>query len=90
VLDEIKEAPGIVLFTLLEKDLVSGPENKWKEINVPSLSIVGPVMQLFEAYLGAADGTCRCPARVQCRIFQAHRRFELHNEALSMLRDLVN
>ena len=24
------------------------------EINVPSLSIIGPVMQLFEAYLGAA------------------------------------
>jgi regulator of PEP synthase PpsR (kinase-PPPase family) len=54
VLDEIEEAPGIVLFTLLEKDLVSSLENKCKEINVPSLSIIGPVMQLFEAYLGAA------------------------------------
>lgn len=54
VLDEIEEAPGIVLFTLLEKDLVSRLENKCKEINVPSLSIIGPVMQLFEAYLGAA------------------------------------
>jgi [pyruvate, water dikinase]-phosphate phosphotransferase / [pyruvate, water dikinase] kinase len=54
VLDEIEEAPGIVLFTLLEKDLVSRLEQKCKEINVPSLSIIGPVMQLFEAYLGAA------------------------------------
>jgi regulator of PEP synthase PpsR (kinase-PPPase family) len=54
VLDEIEEAPGIVLFTLLEKDLVSRLEHKCKEINVPSLSIIGPVMQLFEAYLGAA------------------------------------
>ena len=54
VLDEIEEAPGIVLFTLLEKDLVSRLEAKCKEINVPSLSIIGPVMQLFEAYLGAA------------------------------------
>ncbi|MGY8662093.1 pyruvate, water dikinase regulatory protein [Bradyrhizobium sp. UFLA05-109] len=54
VLDEIEEAPGIVLFTLLEKDLVSRLEDKCKEINVPSLSIIGPVMQLFEAYLGAA------------------------------------
>ncbi|MBR0715287.1 pyruvate, water dikinase regulatory protein [Bradyrhizobium liaoningense] len=54
VLDEIEEAPGIVLFTLLEKDLVARLENKCKEINVPSLSIIGPVMQLFEAYLGAA------------------------------------
>ncbi|TPQ42172.1 phosphoenolpyruvate synthase regulatory protein [Bradyrhizobium guangdongense] len=53
VLDEIEEAPGIVLFTLLEKDLVARLENKCKDINVPSLSIIGPVMQLFEAYLGA-------------------------------------
>ena len=46
VLDEIEEAPGIVLFTLLEKDLVQKLEAKCKEINVPSLSIIGPVMQL--------------------------------------------
>ncbi|MGY4499681.1 regulator of PEP synthase PpsR (kinase-PPPase family) [Bradyrhizobium sp. GM24.11] len=43
-----------MLFTLLEKDLVSRLEDKCKNINVPSLSIIGPVMQLFEAYLGAA------------------------------------
>jgi len=43
-----------VLFTLLEKDLVSRLEAKCRDINVPSLSIIGPVMQLFEAYLGAA------------------------------------
>ena len=54
VLDEIEEAPGIVLFTLLEKDLVRRLEAKCRDINVPSLSIIGPVMQLFEAYLGAA------------------------------------
>jgi len=54
VLDEIEESPGIVLFTLLERDLVGRLESKCKEINVPSLSIIGPVMQLFEAYLGTA------------------------------------
>src|SRR6266404_7759304 len=54
VLNEIEEAPGIVLFTLLEKDLVVRLEAKCKEINIPSLSIIGPVMHLFEAYLGAA------------------------------------
>src|SRR5437764_6736888 len=54
VLSEIEEAPGIVLFTLLEKDLVHRLESKCREMNVPSLSIIGPVMQLFEAYLGAA------------------------------------
>ena len=54
VLDEIEEAPGIVLFTLLEKDLVARLEGKCQQINIPSLSIIGPVMQLFQAYLGAA------------------------------------
>jgi regulator of PEP synthase PpsR (kinase-PPPase family) len=53
-LAEIEEAPGIVLFTLLEKDLVGRLEAKCQEINIPSLSIIGPVMQLFQAYLGAA------------------------------------
>jgi [pyruvate, water dikinase]-phosphate phosphotransferase / [pyruvate, water dikinase] kinase len=53
VLDEIEEAPGIVLFTLLEKDLVGRLEAKCQQINIPSLSIIGPVMQLFQAYLGA-------------------------------------
>jgi [pyruvate, water dikinase]-phosphate phosphotransferase / [pyruvate, water dikinase] kinase len=54
VLAEIEEAPGIVLFTLLERDLVGRLETKCRDINIPSLSIIGPVMQLFEAYLGAA------------------------------------
>ncbi|WP_315836505.1 pyruvate, water dikinase regulatory protein [Bradyrhizobium prioriisuperbiae] len=54
VLAEIEESPGIVLFTLLEEDLVSRLEAKCKEINIPSLSIIGPVLQLFQAYLGAA------------------------------------
>ena len=52
VLAEIEEAPGIVLFTLLEKDLVERLEAKCQEINIPSLSIIGPVLQLFQAYLG--------------------------------------
>ncbi|WP_458758896.1 pyruvate, water dikinase regulatory protein [Afipia sp. TerB] len=52
VLAEIEEAPGIVLFTLLEKDLVERLQAKCQEINIPSLSIIDPVMQLFQAYLG--------------------------------------
>src|SRR5665213_2815768 len=42
------------LIALLEKDLVERLEAKCQEINSPSLSIIGPVMQLFQAYLGAA------------------------------------
>lgn len=54
VLAEIEESPGIVLFTLLEEDLVSRLETKCKDMNIPSLSIIGPVLQLFQAYLGIA------------------------------------
>jgi regulator of PEP synthase PpsR (kinase-PPPase family) len=54
VLAEIEESPGVVLFTLLEKDLVERLEAKCQEMNIPSLSIIGPLMQLYEAYLGAA------------------------------------
>lgn len=52
VLAEIEESPGIVLFTLLEEDLVARLEAKCKDMNIPSLSIIGPVLQLFQAYLG--------------------------------------
>ena len=37
----------------MEKDLVGRLEAKCQQINIPSLSIIGPVMQLFQAYLGA-------------------------------------
>jgi regulator of PEP synthase PpsR (kinase-PPPase family) len=53
VLVEIEEAPGIVLFTLLDDELVDRLQRKCSDINVPSLSIIGPVLQLFQAYLGA-------------------------------------
>jgi [pyruvate, water dikinase]-phosphate phosphotransferase / [pyruvate, water dikinase] kinase len=53
VLGEIDEAPGIVLYTLLEEDLVERLEIKCRELGLPCLSILGPVLHLFQAYLGA-------------------------------------
>jgi regulator of PEP synthase PpsR (kinase-PPPase family) len=53
VLTEIEESPGIVLFTLLDDELVDRLQKKCSDINIPSLSIIGPVLQLFQAYLGA-------------------------------------
>ena len=53
VLTEIEESPGIVLFTLLDDELVERLQRKCSDINIPSLSILGPVLQLFQAYLGA-------------------------------------
>ena len=51
-LTEIEEAPGIVLYTLLEEDLVKRLEDHCRELSLPSLSILGPVLQLMRSYLG--------------------------------------
>jgi regulator of PEP synthase PpsR (kinase-PPPase family) len=52
-LAEIEESPGIVLYTLLEDDLVARLEQKCRDIGLPCLSILGPVLQLFQSYLGS-------------------------------------
>ncbi len=53
VLADIEESPGIVLYTLLEENLVERLEAKCRELGLPYLSILGPVLHLFQAYLGA-------------------------------------
>jgi len=53
VLAEIAEEPGIVLYTLLEDDLVEGLETHCRDLSLPCLSILGPVLQLLRSYLGA-------------------------------------
>jgi regulator of PEP synthase PpsR (kinase-PPPase family) len=53
VLAEIEEAPGIVLYTLVEEDLAKRLEERCRELSVPCLSILGPVLALLQSYLGA-------------------------------------
>jgi len=53
VLAQIEEMPGIVLYTLLEQDLVQRLEKKCRTLGLPCLSVLGPVLHLFQAYLGA-------------------------------------
>jgi hypothetical protein len=53
VLADIEESPGIVLYTLLEDSLVERLEKKCRELGLPYLSVLGPVLHLFQAYLGA-------------------------------------
>jgi regulator of PEP synthase PpsR (kinase-PPPase family) len=52
VLAEIAEEPGIVLYTLLDNDLVERLEKHCREMSLPCLSILGPVLQLLRSYLG--------------------------------------
>ncbi|MBN8935428.1 MAG: kinase/pyrophosphorylase [Rhizobiales bacterium] len=52
VLTEIEESPGIVLYTLLERELAERLEKTCRDLGLPCLSILGPVLGLFQAYLG--------------------------------------
>ena len=53
VIAEIETAPGIVLYTLLEETLTTRLEAKCREFGLPCLSILNPVLALFQSYLGA-------------------------------------
>jgi regulator of PEP synthase PpsR (kinase-PPPase family) len=52
VLTEIEESPGIVLYTLLDRELTDRLEETCRRLGLPYLSILGPVLGLFQAYLG--------------------------------------
>ncbi len=52
VLAELENEPGIVLYTLLDRDLANPLEEKCKTLGLPFLSILDPVLQLFQSYLG--------------------------------------
>jgi regulator of PEP synthase PpsR (kinase-PPPase family) len=52
-LAEIESYPGIVLYTLVDREIAGRLENHCGEISVPCLSVLGPVLQLFHSYLGA-------------------------------------
>jgi regulator of PEP synthase PpsR (kinase-PPPase family) len=62
VLDEIAEAPGLVLYTLLDQELIGLLEDKCRDLGLPCLSVLGPVLRLFETYLGA-ESTYRVGAQ---------------------------
>jgi regulator of PEP synthase PpsR (kinase-PPPase family) len=53
ILVEIEEMPGIVLYTLLQGNLVDRLEQKCRDLGLPCLSVLGPVLHLFQSYLGA-------------------------------------
>ena len=52
VLDDIEQSPGIVLYTLLDRELADPLEERCRALGLPFLSILDPVMQLFQSYLG--------------------------------------
>ena len=53
VLQEIASAPGLVLYTIVNRDLGAALERRCRELNLPCMHVLDPVMKLFESYIGA-------------------------------------
>lgn len=53
ILADIEEEPGVVLYTLLQPELIARLEDQCRRLGLPSLSVLGPVLHLFQSYLGA-------------------------------------
>jgi regulator of PEP synthase PpsR (kinase-PPPase family) len=63
ILDELDDAPGIVLYTLLDRELADPLEEKCRALGLPFLSILDPVLQLFQSYLGVEKSTHKIGAQ---------------------------
>jgi regulator of PEP synthase PpsR (kinase-PPPase family) len=55
VIDELESAPGLVLYTLVETALAERLEKACNELGCPYLSVLDPVLTLFQSYLGTAS-----------------------------------
>ena len=56
IITELEEEPGIVLYTLVDRELSEKLENACREIGIPCASVLEPVLQLLQNYLGATSG----------------------------------
>ncbi|MFC5422162.1 MAG: phosphoenolpyruvate synthase regulatory protein [Stutzerimonas stutzeri] len=55
VLAEIESSPGVVLYTLVEPEWAERLEAFCRDIGCPCLSVLQPVLSLFQSYLGQAS-----------------------------------
>jgi [pyruvate, water dikinase]-phosphate phosphotransferase / [pyruvate, water dikinase] kinase len=53
VLKEVEQAPGIVLYTIVRRELIDEIERRCRALSVPALHVLQPIMNVFESYLGA-------------------------------------
>jgi [pyruvate, water dikinase]-phosphate phosphotransferase / [pyruvate, water dikinase] kinase len=54
VIAEIEAAPGMVLFTLVDLDLAQKLEEACRTIGAPCLSVLQPILNLFQSYIGTS------------------------------------
>ena len=56
-ISEIEAAPGIVLFTLVDRELAGRLESACQEMGSPCLSVLQPIFGLFQSYLGTVSAS---------------------------------
>jgi regulator of PEP synthase PpsR (kinase-PPPase family) len=52
IMTEIEEEPGIVLYTLIDRTLSERLEAECRRIGIPCASVLEPVLQVLQSYLG--------------------------------------
>jgi regulator of PEP synthase PpsR (kinase-PPPase family) len=52
VMRDIEETPGIVLYTLIDEELSALLEQGCRELGIPCVSVLQPVLGVFQSYLG--------------------------------------
>jgi regulator of PEP synthase PpsR (kinase-PPPase family) len=53
VLEAIDQTPGIVLYTVVDRELASIIDQQCRDMGVPCVNVIEPVMDIFQVYLGA-------------------------------------
>ncbi|MDO9416798.1 pyruvate, water dikinase regulatory protein [Pararhizobium sp.] len=53
VLESIDDAPGIVLYTIVDRELADVIDLRCREMGLPCVSVLQPVIEIFQNYLGA-------------------------------------
>lgn len=55
VLDAIDGAPGIVLYTIVDRELSAVIDQRCREMGLPCVSVLEPILDVFQSYLGATS-----------------------------------
>jgi regulator of PEP synthase PpsR (kinase-PPPase family) len=56
VFDDIEEEPGIILYTVVDPELAGQIDARAAEMGLPSVSVLEPVLTVFQSYLGTPAG----------------------------------
>ena len=56
VFEDIEEEPGIVLYTVVDQTLARGIDERCATMGLPCVSVLEPVLTVFQSYLGTPAG----------------------------------